>query len=154
MPTGKHAAGFSYLFVLMLVGLAGLGLALTGGLWSAAAQRERETELLFIGNQYRQAIARYYQRFPEAPSLPRTLDDLLEDRRSGIVARHLRRAWPDPMRAGWVLLTTPDGQFITGIASRAEVAPLKRHGFPPENRHFETATQYRDWAFVFDPSSL
>ena len=41
---------------LILVAVMGAGLAAYGGLASHAVQRDKEAELLFRGNQYRQAI--------------------------------------------------------------------------------------------------
>ena len=51
-----RAGGFTYLAVLLLMALMSLGLSSVASLLSTAQQRERELELLFIGNQYRQAI--------------------------------------------------------------------------------------------------
>jgi len=47
-----------------------------GQLYSHAAQREREAELLFIGGQFRDAIASYYNRGPGAKAYPKKIDDL------------------------------------------------------------------------------
>ena len=45
------------------------------------ARRDREAQLLWVGNQYRQAIASYYLKGPAGLlQFPPSLDDLLEDR--------------------------------------------------------------------------
>lgn len=60
MQIGKlKQLGFTYIGVLMLVAIAGIGLAGVGIVWHQDAQREREKELLFIGDEYRQAIGSY-----------------------------------------------------------------------------------------------
>ena len=151
MPTGKPVqSGFSYLLVLMLIALIGMGLAAAGTLWRTDAQRARETELLFIGGQYRQAIRSYYALDPAQPRLPQSIDDLLEDNRRPGVVRHLRRAYRDPLTGGELVpIRAPDTQGIVGVMSQATGRPLKIAGFPPENEAFSNAASYADWRFVF-----
>ncbi len=52
--------GFTYLVVLFAVALIGLALAGTATVWTTAAKRMREQELLWVGGQFRLAIQRYY----------------------------------------------------------------------------------------------
>jgi len=74
MSAGRNIQhGFTYLAFLIFVAFAGAGLAAYGELASHAAQREKEAELLFRGEQIRDAIASYYrkeQRYPESPLGP------------------------------------------------------------------------------------
>jgi len=56
-----------------------------------AAQREREEELIFRGNQYARAVALFHQQFNRYPA---SVDELLK-RTNGF--RFLRHAYPDPM---------------------------------------------------------
>jgi len=49
--------GFTYIGVLMLVAISGIGLAGVGIVWHQDTQREREKELLFIGEEYRRRLA-------------------------------------------------------------------------------------------------
>lgn len=145
-------SGFTYLFVLMLIALIGMGLAAAGTFWRTDAQRAREAELLFIGNQYRQAIQSYYELDKNAPRLPRSIDDLLEDKRQPNVVRHLRRAWRDPITGGaFELIPAPDGAGFSGVASRSTATPLKKAGFDPRDEAFARATTYAEWHFVFIP---
>jgi type II secretory pathway pseudopilin PulG len=154
MPTGKSVqSGFTYLFVLMLIALIGMGLAAAGSLWRTDAQRAREVELLFIGSQYRQAIRSYYELDPAQPRLPQSIDDLLEDRRRPEIVRHLRRAYRDPFTSGeFVLIRDPDTQGILGVASQSTAVPIKTAGFPPEYEGFSGTASYAEWRFVFKPS--
>lgn len=156
MPTGKSAqAGFTYLFVLMLIALIGMGLVAAGTLWSTDVKRAREAELLFIGDQYRQAIRSYYERPGQPPRLPQSIDELLEDRRDVEIARHLRRAWRDPFTGeAFALIRMPDNQGITGVHSQSTGHPFKIAGFSAENGAFAEAATYADWQFVFTPPAL
>jgi len=76
--TGRRAraAGFTYIGVLVLVAMMGMALALASELWHTAQKREKEQELLFIGNQFRRAIAMYSAN--GGGNLQR-LEDLLKD---------------------------------------------------------------------------
>lgn len=151
MPTGKAAqSGFTYLYVLMLIALIGMGLAAAGTLWHTEAQRAREAELLFIGVQYRQAIRSYYELDPAQPRLPQSIDDLLQDNRRPDIVRHLRRAYRDPLTGGeFALIHAPDSRGIVGVMSRAMGRPFKTAGFLPEDEAFSGAASYAGWRFVF-----
>ena len=105
MPIGKnrvkhHAnyqAGFTYMGLLMVVALAGISMAGVGIVWHQDAQREREKELLFIGQAYRNAIGSYYENSPStAKQFPQTLQDLILDTRFPSVKRHIRQLYADP----------------------------------------------------------
>lgn len=150
MPTGKLAqSGFSYLLVLMLIALIGMGLAAAGTLWHTESQREREADLLFIGDQYRQAIRSYYELDPAQPRLPQSIDDLLEDNRRPNVVRHLRRAWRDPLTGdAFALIREPDTQGIAGVYSPAPGHPFKNAGFEMKDEAFKDAKSYAEWRFV------
>lgn len=150
MPTGKAAqSGFTYLFVLMLVALIGMGLAAAGSLWHTESQREREADLLFIGDQYRQAIRNYYELDPAQPRLPQSLDDLLEDNRRPDIVRHLRRAYSDPFTGKpFALIHDPDTQGIIGVYSAAPGQPFKIAGFSAKDEAFSKAKSYAGWRFV------
>ena len=152
MPTRQ--SGFTYLFVLMLVAFLGLGLAAAGQVWHTEAQRAREADLLFIGNQYRRAIQSYYEFDKNAPRLPQHIEDLLEDNRQPEV-RHLRRAWRDPFTGdAFELIPAPGGTGFIGVASRSTATPFKKAGFDPRDSAFADAATYAEWHFVFVPPVL
>ncbi len=146
----RRAAGFTYLTILIVVALMGVGLALAGEVWHSAALRAREAELLHVGEQYRRAIARYYLAGPR--QYPRALADLLRDARKPGIERYLRRLYPDPLTNSddWGLVKAPDGG-IMGVHSRSEDRPIKAANFPPAQAAFEGAQKYADWKFVFVP---
>ena len=142
--------GFTYLTILFVVAIMGIGLALVGQMWQTAAVREREAELLQVGNEYRKAIERYYLSGPR--QYPRNLADLLKDPRQPGTVRYLRKLYPDPVsgKDEWALVTAPDGG-IAGIHSTSESAPLKSGGFAVRHKDFEGKTKYSEWKFVYSP---
>lgn len=145
----RFAAGYTYLLLLFAVAAMGLFAAGAAESWATLAQRERERELLFAGNQYREALRRYYEAIPEAVQRhPAKLEDLLQDTRFAGMRRHLRQLYPDPMtgQADWVLLR--NNERIVGIHSRATGRPLKRDGFDKRDQEFAGAASYTDWKFI------
>lgn len=141
--------GVTYLALLFAVAVAGATLAATAALWSHGQQRQRETQLLWAGEQIRQAIAAYARHAgDDANRYPRTLQDLLLDPRSAAPRRFLRRVYDDPMtgRADWVTILDAQGRIV-GVHSRSSKAPLKRAGFDSEQRGFDKARRYADWRF-------
>jgi len=55
----RRAGGFTYVGLLALIVLIGLMLAAAGEVAATAAQRERETQPLWVGHEYSAAIGRY-----------------------------------------------------------------------------------------------
>ena len=149
----KRARGFTYLTVLFLVAIMSSGLAFVGELWHTSRVREKEAELLFVGNEYRQAIARYYLSGPQR-QYPRNLSDLLKDPRQPGTVRHLRRLYPDPITGSgeWGLVKAADGG-IAGVHSLSEASPLKSGGFRVRDAALEGKGKYSDWQFAFAPAA-
>jgi type II secretory pathway pseudopilin PulG len=135
------------LIVLVIVSMAAI---VAIGRAKLDAQRDRETQLLWVGDQYRQALRSYYSALPPGgkAQYPLRLEDLLEDKRFPATVRHLRRLYPDPLtgRADWVL--EQDGSRIIGVHSRSTDAPLRHAGFSPENAQFAVARNYAEWRFL------
>jgi type II secretory pathway pseudopilin PulG len=150
MPAHRRVHGFTYLTALFMIAIMGAGLALLGEIWETAAAREKEAELLYVGNQYRLAIQRYY--LSGLQQYPRTFQDLLKDPRSPSPRRHLRQLYPDPITGSseWAIIKGPDGG-IMGVHSRSEAGPLKITNFKLRDRDFEGAAKYSDWKFVYVP---
>lgn len=149
----RRQSGFAYLLVLLLIVLMGLGLGAAGTLWHTESQRLKESELLYIGEQYRQAINSYYNAPGTIKQYPKSLEALLLDTRQPTLTRHLRRLYPDPMTntKEWGLVVDPDNQQIRGVYSLASGEPLKQQGFALNQREFEEAKSYAAWQFVVTP---
>ena len=153
--TGTRARGFVYLTALFAIALVGLGVSSYAIVWSQQAQREREQELLFIGNEFRRAIANYYEQSPgTAKRYPEKLDFLLFDARYLTIKRHLRRIYIDPMtsKASWGTVPAPDGG-IMGIFSLSEKTPIKTGGFDEADKDFAGASKYSSWRFIYVPAA-
>jgi type II secretory pathway pseudopilin PulG len=137
--------------LLLVVGAMGAGIAAYGEMYSHAAQREKEAELIFRGNQYRQAIESYYRK---AHTYPKKLEDLLIDNRYPTAMRHLRKLYPDPMtgRKDWGIMEAPEGGGIMGVYSLSEERPIKTGNFSQPYHHFADAKAYMDWQFFHSPS--
>lgn len=146
--TGRQA-GFTYLGLMFAIAIAGIGLAGTGVLWQMESRREKEKELLFIGEEYRRAIGSYYEKTPGGDKqYPEKLADLLQDKRFPNPVRHLRRLYREPMMADgeWELIRQ-QGRIL-GVASRSLDKPIKIAGFAPGQEGFEGAEKYAEWRFL------
>jgi type II secretory pathway pseudopilin PulG len=135
-----------------MVAIMAGGLALVGEVWSTSNAREREAELLHVGNEYRKAIERYYLLGPQR-QYPKSLADLLKDPRQPGTVRYLRKLYPDPItgKEEWGLVKSADGGFA-GVHSLSEAAPLKNAGFAVRDAAFEGKSKYSEWQFVFAPA--
>ena len=146
----RRACGFTYLWVLFAVALLGVGLALMGEVWHTTLKREKERELLFIGDEFRRAVTRYFDATPTQPKqYPKKLEDLLEDKRFPDTRRYLRRIYNDPLTgmSDWGLVNAPDGGIL-GVYSKAPGKPLKKAEFAEAYADFSTAMTYADWKFT------
>jgi type II secretory pathway pseudopilin PulG len=150
----RSATGFTYLGLLFFIAIMGFALASVAIVWHTSSKREKEAELLFIGDEFRRAIESYRTSSPGAAQFPPTLDDLLRDPRFPEVRRHLRRVYRDPVtgQAEWGLVKQPD-ERIVGVYSLSEEVPKKTDGFPTEYAQFAKAASYRDWKFIDAPSA-
>jgi type II secretory pathway pseudopilin PulG len=176
----RHAGGFAYLWLLMVVALLGLGSAAAIEVQQTLSQRDRERELLAIGAQYRQALTSYVEAQPAAPSTqpqpsasvsasatftalagpqnltryPASLEDLLKDERFPGIKRHLRKVFVDPMtgKAEWGYVRV--GGRLVGVHSLSEEPPLKQQGFESFETAFNGALSYSQWIFSPDTGML
>ncbi|HVW65477.1 MAG TPA: type II secretion system protein [Nitrosospira sp.] len=145
--------GYTYIWILFSVALAGIVLATAGQVWQTEAWREKEVELMFVGEQFRQAIESYYESSPGTPKrYPDTLERLLADDRFPTVRRHLRKIFFDPMtgKSEWALIQKP-GVGIIGVHSLSSQKPFKRANFPARYEAFADAVNYQDWEFIYLP---
>lgn len=156
-------SGFTYLAVLFLVFLLLLSLGAASEHIYTLGKREREAELLFVGEQYRNAIGSYYYKSPGGiKQLPQTLESLILDKRSINAYRHLRKIYRDPITGGseWGLVKTPQGE-ITGVYSLSNesiLTTVNNRSLVPsinlaENPASFTPAVYSDWKFIFKPDN-
>lgn len=158
MPNGNEATaseyrrdeqrGFSYIGLLLMIAIAGVGLAAVGMRWHHQLRAEKEKQLLFVGHQYRAAIASYQAANPSGVNMyPVSLDDLLLDKRYPNIKRHLRKRYDDPITgsAEWGLIRQR-GRII-GIYSLSTEKPIKQAGFASDDRGFKGASRYSQWVF-------
>jgi type II secretory pathway pseudopilin PulG len=147
----KREAGFSYLialFALAIVSILSVR-ALENSL--TKARRDKEAELLFVGNAYREAIRTYYDKTPgTAKQYPAGLASLLLDDRTTTKRRPLRRLYRDPVTGAleWGLVLTEDGK-VKGVYSLSRDRPIKVSGFADPFKAFAGAKTYQDWVFVY-----
>lgn len=94
--SGRVADAGGYAMAALLVGIAMMSILMSMALpaWRHAAQREKEEELIFRGEQYARAVALYQRKF--AGAFPPSMEVLLDQ-------RFLRKAYEDPM--------VEDGEF-------------------------------------------
>ena len=152
----RSMSGFTYIGILLTIALLGTTLAAASNTWSLSSRRGNEQQLMFIGQAYRKAIARYYNASPTgAHQYPTSLNDLIRDTRGMKTSRHLREMYADPLTGttDWELLTFPDGS-IYGIASRATGIPLKQANFGIWEEAFEDAQCFCNWRFVYLPDLI
>jgi type II secretory pathway pseudopilin PulG len=149
----KRNLGFTYLTALFALAILMGGLALVGEMWETSAAREREAQLLFVGNEYRKAIGLYYNSTPGAAKrYPGALEDLIKDPRLPQTQRYLRRLYADPLGGSeWGLVRADDGG-IAGVYSQSDAAPVKVAGFRVRDAMFEGAVKYSDWRFIYAPA--
>lgn len=146
-PGKSRRSGYALIMSLLLLVMTSLAVTLALQRAQTDAQREREDELLFVGDQFRQAI-RAYTLSPGLPSeYPARLEDLLEDKRWPSPRRYLRKIYPDPMtgRADW-LLDLSQGRVI-GVRSSSLREPLRHAGFPLDDMAFSEVASYSEWRF-------
>lgn len=149
MSAGRQR-GFTYVAVLILVATLGTVGAAYGELASHAAQREKESELLFVGDQYRRAIASYYRKEQRYPA---SIAELLQDKRYPMPVRHLRKAYLDPVTGGPFLAVPAPAGGIMGVASTSQEKPIKSGNFLERDAAFAKAKTYAEWRFLHVPPS-
>ncbi len=92
-----------------------------------AERRDKEEQLLLVGQAYADAIAAYYngsqgtqKRWPKKP------DDLLLDEHANRVSRPLRKLYRDPITGSKVWGYVYNGDDLIGVYSLSTLKPLKR----------------------------
>lgn len=140
--------GFTYIGLLILIAIAGIGMSAVGVMWKTEMQRVREIELMHVGLEFKEAIASYRDATPGGiKQNPKKLEDLVADKRLPKIKRHLRKLYLDPMtnQAEWGLEIQQGA--IAGVYSLSKLKPLKRAGFSAEFKDFDGADSYAYWVF-------
>ena len=122
----RRRADAGYALGALLVSLAVMGILLSVALpvWTQAARREREAELIFRGEQYGRAVQLYQRIY--AGAFPPDVETLLEE-------RFLRRRYADPMTAA--------GTFRILRESELDVQPAAEEGSEQPGETAETTAE-------------
>jgi len=147
LVTIRENKGFTYLALLLMIVVMGVVQGAATEVWHTSVQREKERELLFIGNQFRLAIGKYYASHA---GFPHNLQDLLKDPQYASTQRYLRRLYRDPMTGTneWGVIRQADGGII-GVHSLSEMEPIKIAGFGVAGNTFNGAVKYSQWVFAY-----
>jgi len=142
--------GFTLVFALFAIAAAAAGAMLLATQWTRDMQREKEAELLRVGDLYAQAIASYYQTSSgSVKRYPPDLQSLLEDRRYIGLRRHLRALYADPVTdsTDWGMVRADDGG-IMGVYSRSDAQPWRRIAARLDHSDLPAAQHYSEWKFI------
>jgi type II secretory pathway pseudopilin PulG len=155
--------GYAMAALLVALAIMAILLSIAMPVWRHEAQREKEAELVFRGEQYARAIALFRFKNANIPNaFPASIDSLVE-------GRFLRKKYKDPMtKDGEFALiglgsaqpglnqppaqggrggspTQPQGQQVvpgmTGVRSKSEQTSI---------RSYRGATRYDQWQFTFN----
>ena len=151
---------------VLLVTMAIMAVLMTAVMpvWKQMAQREKEAELVFRGQQYARAIGLYGRKYANAA--PSTIDVLLRE-------RFLRKKYKDPITnadfvpipAGGTITASQQGrrsatpalpgQASTSVASgRSGIVGVTSASTARSIRMYNGATHYNEWRFVYVPTTL
>lgn len=110
-----HEEGFTFLGLLLAIMLLSVGLTSASEVWFTTAQRQRQVQTQWAAQEFVRAIGSYYESGPGGVKrFPRSVGDLLEDRRGGTLRRHLRQNYANPQTSNreWTWVTAPDGGLM------------------------------------------
>src|SRR5437867_8621867 len=111
-----HSSGYAMVVLLVAMSVMAVMMTVAMPVWKQMNQREKETELIFRGQQYARAIGLFQRQFANAT--PPNLDAL-------VTGKYLRKKYKDPITnddflpvlAGQFTATTPGGQTGRGGAA-------------------------------------
>ena len=105
---GTSQDGYAMAALLVAMSVMAVFMTIALPVWNTQAQREKEAELVFRGEQYARAVMLYQRKFANA--LPPSVDVLLND-------RYLRKKYKDPITGG-------DFQLLSGASAQANVGAI------------------------------
>ncbi|MDK2126440.1 type II secretion system protein [Parachitinimonas caeni] len=153
MVTGKQPKGFAYLWLLGILLVMSLLMGKAVDVSSTQAERQREEEVLAVGDTYRRAITHYIEMPGSNGQYPQRLEDLVQDPRFPNPVRHLRKLYPDPETGQpWEPIVAPGGG-IMGVRSTSARKPWKQQGFPARYKEFGDATTIAEWQFTYQAAN-
>lgn len=157
MHNGNDQSGFSYLLLLVWITIFALMLMKSQDLLISRFRHQQEEQLLFNGNQIREAISNY--RGKDNPDqgkgsqkkegcFPTRFEQLIKDNRSLKPLYHLRKHYADPLvpKRDWIKIFDEEGRWI-GVHSSGTGHPMKKTGFADLYKEFSKAKSYQDWEF-------
>ncbi|HYE71058.1 MAG TPA: type II secretion system protein [Aquabacterium sp.] len=150
LPPRRSQRGFVLVAWLIVVALFAATASMAAVRWSDELRREREQELLRLGDEIAGAIASYRAASAgSARKYPPQLEDLLEDRRAFGTLRHLRRLSGDPVMRGaaWGVVRAPDGG-VMGVYSTSTDTPMRRIAIRLQHADLPAVGRYAEWHFV------
>jgi type II secretory pathway pseudopilin PulG len=149
---GRDAsAGYAMAALLVAMTIMAIFMSMALPAWRTAAQREKEAELIFRGQQYARAIALFQRKY--ANTFPPNLQVLLD-------GHFLRKKYKDPM--------TEDGEFQLVYANQQASGQPNAGGIVPTQggiigvaskstatsiRLYEGHDKYNEWVFVAQQAS-
>jgi hypothetical protein len=108
--------------LLVAMGVMAVVVSTTMPVFSTLARRERETELIFRGQQYARAVSLFQRKYANA--LPPNLDVLLSE-------RFLRKAYKDPITGGEFQVIGPASPELALAGSAPPAQQQQGRGGPP-----------------------
>lgn len=150
--TGKHQQrGFAYMALLVVIAASLMTLSAAMPDKYQQAKREREAQLLFVGEQYANAIRLFYENPHVAVKrYPENFDELLVDKRTPNAMHHLRRLYKDPIigSTDWGLVKNAEKQ-IMGVYSLSKGQPLRTDFSRHRSVVVVGGEEYNDIKFVY-----
>ena len=164
-------AGYAMAVLLVAMGVMAVVMTAMMPVWKQIAQREKEQELVFRGQQYARAIGLFQRKYANTP--PPSLDVLVQE-------HFLRKKYKDPITnadfvpipAGQAGAAAPGGAPGSALAGRgALIAGQPISGSPGVTsarggiigvtsastaqsiRVYNGATRYNQWRFVYAPAA-
>jgi len=109
--------GFTLVGLAVIIAIMGIVLAMVAKVHSTITKRDMEEELLFRGDEIKDAIDAY---FKIGNTYPRNFEELLKDPRGVNPKRHLRKIYKDPITNGEWELIKDKAERIIGVKSKSE----------------------------------
>jgi type II secretory pathway pseudopilin PulG len=146
---GRQQGGYTILAAIFAIAILAAGVSEVGQSISQSVRRDNEQQLLMIGLSYARAIDSYRGHATgKQITNPRTLDDLLHDRRFIGVVRHLRRPYGDPVSGGAAFGLMRDGSGnIEGVYSTSSEMPFRSTAADLGLVKLPAAQRYSEWKF-------